>query len=138
MALHPDFKVLDEPAASLDVSIQAQVIALVQGLQRDMGLTYLPISHDLGLVRNFCNRIVVMYLAAVVKALPSPTDTARHPDTAALLASNFTPDPMKRCKLFGLSGEIPSAFALPPSCTLPAVAGRGEWRAIRSSADDEP
>ena len=114
------------------------MIALVQGLQRDMGLTYLPISHDLGLVRNFCNRIVVMFLGAVVKALPSPTATARHPDTAALLAANFTPDPMQRCKLFGLSGEIPSAFALPPSCTLPAVAGRGEWRAIRSRADDEP
>ena len=120
LALHPDFIVLDEPTASLDVSIQAQIIALMQGLQRDLGLTYLFISHDLGLVRYFCDRIVVMYLGAVVEELPSPTAAARHPYTAALLASNFTPDPLQRRELASLTGEIPSAFALPKGCSFAA------------------
>jgi len=120
LAMSPDFIVLDEPTASLDVSIQAQIIALLQSLQRDMGLTYLFISHDLGLVRYFCDRIVVMYLGAVVEELPSPTATARHPYTAALMASNFTPDPMQRRELASLTGEIPSAFALPKGCAFAA------------------
>lgn len=120
LALHPDFVVLDEPTASLDVSIQAQIIALLQGLQRDMGLTYLFISHDLGLVRYFCDRIVVMYLGAVVEELPKANATARHPYTAALMASNFTPDPTQRRELASLTGEIPSAFALPKGCAFAA------------------
>ena len=120
LALNPDFIVLDEPTASLDVSIQAQIIALLQGLQRDLGLTYLFISHDLGLVRYFCDRIVVMYLGAVVEELPHPTAAARHPYTAALMASNFTPDPLHRRELANLTGEIPSAFALPAGCAFAA------------------
>ncbi len=120
LALNPDFIVLDEPTASLDVSIQAQIIALLQGLQRDLGLTYLFISHDLGLVRYFCDRVVVMYLGAVVEELPTPTAAARHPYTAALMASNFIPDPLHRRELSGLTGEIPSAFALPKGCAYAA------------------
>lgn len=120
LALHPDFIVLDEPTASLDVSIQAQIVALLQGLQHDLGLTYLFISHDLGLVRYFCSSIVVMYLGAIVEELPHPQATPRHPYTAALMASNFTPDPLHRKTIAPLSGEIPSAFNLPRGCAFAA------------------
>ena len=120
LAMHPDFIVLDEPTASLDVSIQAQIIALLQGLQRDLGLTYLFISHDLGLVRYFCSSIVVMYLGSVVEDLPDPQAAPRHPYTAALMASNFTPDPLHRKTIAPLSGEIPSAFNLPRGCAFAA------------------
>jgi oligopeptide/dipeptide ABC transporter ATP-binding protein len=120
LAMRPDFIVLDEPTASLDVSIQAQIIALLQGLQGDLGLTYLFISHDLGLVRYFCSSIVVMYLGAIVEELPHPQAAPRHPYTAALMASNFTPDPVHRKTIAPLSGEIPSAYNLPTGCAFAA------------------
>ena len=121
LALAPEFLVLDEPTASLDVSIQAQIICLLQSLRADLGLTYLFISHDLGLVRYFCDRIVVMYLGAVVEDLPDPSSAPRHPYTAGLMASTFVPDPSKRKEIALMSGEIPSAFNLPAGC---AFAGR--------------
>jgi oligopeptide/dipeptide ABC transporter ATP-binding protein len=118
LATAPDFVVLDEPTASLDVSIQAQIIALLADLRTQRGLTYLFISHDLGLVRYFCDRIVVMYLGAVVEDLPHPTAPPRHPYTAALMASTFAPDPTHRRSLAPLTGEIPSPFNLPPGCAF--------------------
>ncbi|MBS0572181.1 MAG: ABC transporter ATP-binding protein, partial [Proteobacteria bacterium] len=121
LAQHPDLVVLDEPTASLDVSIQAQIIALLADLRRDLGLTYLFISHDLGLVRYFCDRIVVMYLGAVVEILPRADTAPRHPYTRALMDSSLVPDPGRRKSLRALSGEIPSPFNLPPGC---AFAGR--------------
>lgn len=121
LALRPDLVVLDEPTASLDVSIQAQIIALLADLRDRMGLTYLFISHDLGLVRYFCDRIVVMYLGAVVEVLPSADAAPRHPYTQALTGSAFVPDPARRRALAPLRGEIPSPFSLPPGC---AFAGR--------------
>lgn len=121
LAQAPDFIVLDEPTASLDVSIQAQIIGLLSDLRRDLGLTYLFISHDLGLVRYFCDRIMVMYLGAVAEVLPRHDARPRHPYTRALMDSNFTPDPTQRQTLQALGGEIPSAFDLPKGC---AFAGR--------------
>ncbi len=132
LALNPDFVVLDEPTASLDVSIQAQIIALLQSLQAELNLTYLFISHDLGLVRYFCNRIVVMYLGAVVEELPDPQAAPRHPYTATLMASNFTPDPLHRKELSALTGEIPSAFNLPKGC---AFASRCAYASDRCRAE---
>lgn len=120
LALEPDFLVLDEPTASLDVSIQAQIISLLEKLQADLGLTYLFISHDLGLVRYFCDRIVVMYLGRVVEILPDPKSAPRHPYTRTLLESNFAPDPTKRRTIQRLTGEIASAFDLPPGCAFAA------------------
>lgn len=123
LAMKPDFVVLDEPTASLDVSIQAQIIALLADLRDRMGLTYLFISHDLGLVRYFCDRIVVMYLGSVVEILPDTKAAPRHPYTEALIRSGFAPDPAQRRDLAPLQGEIPSAFALPPGCAFASRCG---------------
>lgn len=120
LSMHPSFVVLDEPTASLDVSIQAQIIALLERLKQDLGLTYLFISHDLGLVRYFCDRIVVMYLGAVVEVIPKADTKPRHPYTKALMDSNFAPDPLHRKELSRLEGEIPSAFNLPKGCAFAA------------------
>jgi oligopeptide/dipeptide ABC transporter ATP-binding protein len=133
LAMQPKFIVLDEPTASLDVSIQAQIIALLQDLRARLGLTYLFISHDLGLVRYFCERIVVMYLGSVVENLPSPTARPRHPYTATLMESNFTPDPTQRKELSALSGEIPSAFNLPKGCAFAARCSRALDRCTKES-----
>jgi len=116
LAYQPEVVVLDEPTASLDVSIQAQIIGLLQELHRTSGLTFLFISHDLGLVRYFCTRIVVMYLGSVVEEMADPDASPRHPYTAALMGSSFAPDPDKRAEIVPLEGEIPSPFALPPGC----------------------
>jgi oligopeptide/dipeptide ABC transporter ATP-binding protein len=126
IAMAPDFIVLDEPTASLDVSIQAQIIALLADLRVQRGLTYLFISHDLGLVRYFCNRIVVMYLGAVVEDLPNAAAPPRHPYTAALMASTFAPDPKRRRTLVPLVGEIPSPFNLPKGCAFASRCDRAQ------------
>ena len=142
LALTPDFVVLDEPTASLDVSIQAQIIALLQDLRARLGLTYLFISHDLGLVRYFCDRIVVMYLGSVVEVL-APNATPRHPYTRALMDSTFVPDPTRRRNLVALKGEIASAFNLPVGCTFAARCAfaqddcRMQVPALQSHADGQ-
>ncbi|MBL9074696.1 ABC transporter ATP-binding protein [Tabrizicola sp.] len=140
LALRPDFVVLDEPTASLDVSIQAQIIALLADLRDQLGLTYLFISHDLGLVRYFCDRIVVMYLGAVVEVLPTAKAAPRHPYTRALTQSAFVPDPARRRQLAPLAGEIPSPFNLPPGCAFasrcPLASDR--CRAERPVLSDDP
>lgn len=118
LALNPSFLVLDEPTASLDVSIQAQIIGLLESLQRDLGLTYLFISHDLSLVRYFCERVVVMYMGRVVEVLPQARYTPHHPYARALMDSHFEPDPNRRKQVQILKGEIPSPFDLPPGCAF--------------------
>ena len=120
LALNPAFLVLDEPTASLDVSIQAQIIGLLEGLQRDLGLTYLFISHDLSLVRYFCDRVVIMYLGRVVEVLPNARDIPHHPYARALMDSHFEPDPTRRKTVQMMKGEIPSPFNLPPGCAFSA------------------
>jgi oligopeptide/dipeptide ABC transporter ATP-binding protein len=121
LALRPDLIILDEPTASLDVSIQAQIIQLLADLRQQFGLTYLFISHDLGLVQYFCDRVVVMYLGSVVEILPDSRAEPHHPYTRALMDSSFSPDPAARRAIAPLSGEIPSPFNLPSGC---AFAGR--------------
>ncbi|WP_119166476.1 ABC transporter ATP-binding protein [Algihabitans albus] len=118
LALRPSFLVLDEPTASLDVSIQAQIIDLLEALKENLGLTYLFISHDLSLVRYFCDRVVVMYLGRVMEILPGATAIPRHHYARALLDSNFEPDPARRKVITMLSGEIPSPFAVIPGCAF--------------------
>jgi oligopeptide/dipeptide ABC transporter ATP-binding protein len=138
LAQSPELIVLDEPTASLDVSIQAQVIALLSDLRRDMGLSYLFISHDLGLVRYFCDRILVMYLGAVVEVLPDTRARPRHPYTKVLNDSTFEPDPDHRRRIEALDGEIPSAFDPPPGCAFAARCPRADMtcRTLRPGLTD--
>ena len=117
LALNPSLVVLDEPTASLDVSVQAQIVSLLERLRQDLGLTYLFISHDLGLVRYFCDQILVMYLGRIVEVLPS-TAAPRHPYTRALLDSTFEPEPKRRRTVTRLAGEIPSGYDLPVGCAF--------------------
>lgn len=118
LALRPSLLVLDEPTASLDVSVQAQIISLLEQLRDDLGLTYLFISHDLSLVRYFCDEILVMYLGRVVEALPDTGLAARHPYTKTLMDSTFAPDPKQRRIIAPLEGEVPSPFDLPSGCAF--------------------
>ena len=120
LALKPALLVLDEPTASLDVSIQAQIIGLLERLRDELGLTYLFISHDLALVKYFCDEVLVMYLGRVVEALPDTDAPARHPYTRTLLESTFEPDPKRRRIIAPLAGEVPSPFDLGPGCAFAA------------------
>lgn len=119
LALKPSLVVLDEPTASLDVSVQAQIITLLDQLRSDLNLTYLFISHDLGLVSYFCHRVLVMYLGRVVEVMTSNAKP-RHPYTKALFDSTYEPDPKQRRTVARLSGEVPSGYDIPPGCAFEA------------------
>lgn len=117
LAVKPEFLVCDEAIAALDVSIQAQVINLFMDLRRDLGLTYLFISHDLGVVQHISDRVVIMYLGRVVESAPTPDlfQGANHPYAQALLAEVPRLDQRKRT-FAPIKGEIPSPIDPPPGC----------------------
>ncbi|MEM7567691.1 MAG: oligopeptide/dipeptide ABC transporter ATP-binding protein [Pseudomonadota bacterium] len=133
LALRPALVVLDEPTASLDVSVQAQIIGLLEELQATRNLTYVFISHDLSLVKYFCDEILVMYLGRVVEHLPRTDVAPRHPYTRTLMDSTFSPDPKRRREIEPLGGEIPSPFDLPPGCAFAARCPRAseDCRSVR-------
>ena len=120
LAVNPSFIVCDEPVSALDVSIQAQIINLLQDLQREFNLTYLFIAHDLAVVRHLSDRIAVMYLGKVVETADRNDiyDRPQHPYTKALLSSIPVPDPAveKVRAPITLKGEIPSPVNPPSGC----------------------
>jgi peptide/nickel transport system ATP-binding protein len=117
LAVGPEFLVCDEAVAALDVSIQAQVLNLFMRLREELGLTYLFISHDLGVVRHLSDRVVIMYLGRVVETAPTAEIYARpnHPYTRALLEEVPRLD-ARRKHFVAIRGEIPSPLAPPPGC----------------------
>ena len=117
LAVRPEFLVCDESVAALDVSIQAQVLNLFMELKTALNLTYLFISHDLGVVRFLSDRVVVMYLGRIVETAPTAElfDAPKHPYTQALLAEVGRIEPRKRTYV-PIKGEIPSPLDPPPGC----------------------
>jgi peptide/nickel transport system ATP-binding protein len=117
LAVKPEFLVCDESVAALDVSIQAQVLNLFMELKAALNLTYLFISHDLGVVKFLSDRVVVMYLGRVVESAASAEifENANHPYTQALLAEVGKVEPKKRT-FVPIRGEIPSPLDPPPGC----------------------
>ncbi len=118
LMLQPRVLVLDEPVSALDVSIRAQVLNLLADLQRELGVAYLFISHDLGVVRHVADEVMVMYLGRCVER--GPRDAVfghpRHPYTQALLSATPTVDPAQRRARVILQGELPSPIARPSGC----------------------
>ena len=118
LALEPDVIFADEPVSALDVSVQAQILKLLDELKQRRRLAFVFVSHDLGVVRHFCERTVVMYLGRIIESGPTGAifDAPKHPYTKVLRAASPVPDPAVATAKVAVEGEPPSPVAPPPGC----------------------
>ena len=118
LALNPELIVLDEPVSALDISVRAQVVNLLADLQKERGIAYLFVGHDLALMRHVAHRIAVMYLGRIVEIGTAADVYSRpsHPYTRSLLASSPVPDPTRRRAQAPLEGDPPSPMEIPSGC----------------------